>query len=579
MCQQCLLEWFGRENDDEDFIFPLSFDDASGGRIATSKFPLFQLPADVCNHILSHLNASALRTLSLVDRDCQTLARTLQFYRASMSFPRFMDALATEAKRNSKRSSETTGSRTNITPVGVCIRRLKIVTAFPDLPDVVRLGLPNLVHVTLVNYHAKSRHLLDALARSPGIRHLIITKFFADKCGDDGSPASDTSERLWPSLKSLEVQISGSKCAAATLRFLEILWHSSPTLQSLKWAYTQKVTDPADEGMLLIFSHISFPNLETLALQNTQYQDLGLFDLFFPPRIDTSDMRLKTLLLTSSKTGLERQLFTRGRIPSLKSFHYHNYSTEPSLTSFLASNYLTTFTMSEPLPTSTIDEILSISSLGHLTTLALIFPGLFVPRTSLSLLSSLTCLTHLWITVKPGMEGVYWLAPHTEFISALEPLRRLQYLAFGSDGYTLPGTPDFNSLGTDPFNFTVNNYYSTFTFPAGTSIASYLTDWEMNYLSASERSEGDRWLKMSEKKKAWERWHKDQMCSIVIRYAKAFPLLKWCFIGQLPMRIERGESNSEKGGDPEIIVKAEVNRRNDPTFLEYLWKTWGSRVF
>ncbi|KAF5372121.1 hypothetical protein D9758_005014 [Tetrapyrgos nigripes] len=143
---------------------PLSFDKANQGKPYNSNkdssFPIFRLPIELFQYITPYITSQDLETLSLIDRDCHQLARSVQFTNVVMSYSDaslgLLDMLLGEmtpafASVDSKLSktvdmdTSTAIDSASAYALGPCIRHVTIDLGPPVIDDSRLARFPNIV--------------------------------------------------------------------------------------------------------------------------------------------------------------------------------------------------------------------------------------------------------------------------------------------------------------------------------------------------------------------------------------------------------------------------------------------------
>ncbi|KAJ4473678.1 hypothetical protein J3R30DRAFT_3296302 [Lentinula aciculospora] len=508
-------------------IRPLTFDRANRGRAVKSSFPLFRLPVEVLQDVAPHIPSLDLETLAFVDRDCRQLARSVQFSNVRLTYNDaslgLLETLLVELYARDE----------SVQRLGPCIRHLTIEIGIPILTDARLAHYPNVIEFyrrlpapktaqdaflgalgtvlssSLPNLQSldwRSRIIIPTeLIRSITLskaRHVAIHHAFFDSDLDVfdfyGSPS-------WP-IESLVLDaewiLAGLEdVSSITSVVTDMLRAVSPTLQSLSWKGMRL-------PLYLSFGRemVLFPRLRTLRLDAVPMADFSILSSFL-----SSSNRITLLEVSSSDRNTAGFLARRGHMEALESFSWINQlnTIEEDIILFLEANcQLRSLSIAQPLFPTTIDtRILPLvkSNFFHLTSLHLVWDAIVIPEHSLSVVGSLYCLKKLWLSAGNQLGWCNnWKVEHEVMLHTLQPLQQLESLTFSRDSYEVDGHPLLDS-----------------------SIERY-------YINAQARSLQSRLMKA-----AWERWHQQKMLKFAELYANMFLQLKWCYIGQYAMKVER----------------------------------------
>ncbi|KAJ7597711.1 hypothetical protein C8J56DRAFT_326686 [Mycena floridula] len=235
---------------------------------------------------------------------------------------------------------------------------------------------------------------------------------------------------------------------------------------------------------------LSLPELRTLVLDNVAIE-------WFAPRLES---------LSTEKVPI-------ARIPTLETLHCND---DDDSESFIQSNYQLSTITSVPLQLLPLLDVME-----NLTTLHVVVP---VSSSSfLKQIASIQSLRNIWLA-----GSLDWAIDHDALLEELLPLRHLEHLAFTEDTYSVP---------VHPLRRPGAGYYTTKAFPLKVDFEKYLTTTEHAMLREKDLEAA---LKLRDEMMicAWERWHAEQMVGHAANYAKKFPCLRWCYIGQLAIELE-----------------------------------------
>jgi hypothetical protein len=130
-----------------------------------------------------------------------------------------------------------------------------------------------------------------------------------------------------------------------------------------------------------------------------------------------------------------------------------------------------------------------------------------------------------------------WAVDHDLVMESLKPLKRLETLVFTRDSYQVNGHP---LLDTSP-----ERYYMNKVLPQNLLLNDYLTEEELTKAASPSTSINravwyDQEIRLRDALRCitWERWHQSNMVLYATEYAGVFRELKWCFMGQVGMRVE-----------------------------------------
>ncbi|KAF9256551.1 hypothetical protein L218DRAFT_949898 [Marasmius fiardii PR-910] len=573
---------------------PITFDRANGGRPPESPFPIFvKLPVELYHSVTSHISDVDLESLALVDRDCQQLARTVQFTDVTLHFGMTSMGVLERLLEELKDDDEG-GERARIGP---CIRRVKVTEGcFEILPEQVEKypvlfpllfkstcrsyeniqaayygglsqllerGLPNLQSVEWETRGTRSMMDLTLTCirviagRLKAVRQLSLNLGYF-------MPRLPLSLNSWAfALETLVLDVDsadnpvvpddadvdfGCGCFA-----VELLKCVSGSLKSLVWK------DTGSHQHSFGASSKAFSKLRSVALDGIRVRDFTVLEALLGENTRVMSFKVDVESVTATSFLTER-----GHIPTLESFHWttsnrSNQSVDDPTSSLLpfisANDQLLSIGASSPMSPSFVQEHLlpllrnpnpspfstSIPSFDNLTSLHIVWSSTIIPETALRVIGSLTPLKCLWISA--GTQFGWrtdWQIDHSLLVETLKPLVSLETLVFTRDSYKVQGHP---LLDTSP-----ERYYVNRVLPEQVVFADYLLKDEIKLLErffgmtkdGSMPFEQARMLHNKLLKAAWERWHQCKMVDVVREsYMCVFPSLNRCFVGQYWVGIER----------------------------------------
>jgi hypothetical protein len=285
---------------------------------------------------------------------------------------------------------------------------------------------------------------------------------------------------------------------------------------------------------------------------------------------------LRSLSLAPARGQNADFLATRGYIPSLEELHLTHWDTKDiSTLSFLRANsQLRTFTASSPLPPLFLETHLlhDLSYTFHyLTTLSLIWDDTEISESSLQAIGSIITLRKLWISAGEQFGWRHsWKIDHNALLKAFKRLLNLKCLAYSRDSYILDASL---RLRNGDLIFRLDEYYHTFVLPGYGRYDTYLQPDEIERMETGTEQETNELERV-----AWERWHREKIMGIANRYVDTLPSLKWCYFGQLPMKvaIEEKQKNRRKRNkqitEKQRVAVMESDERDDCwTLLRRMW--------
>ncbi|KAJ3565583.1 hypothetical protein NP233_g7541 [Leucocoprinus birnbaumii] len=542
---------------DNQPLIPLSFDRVAAEEPITSTLPLFQLPVEILHQVTPYLSPLDIQRLSLVDRDSHQLSRALQFAHVTLDYSDRAIAILSKLKEEVEYPACTRRR------LGTCIRRLRVSTIreYFNVREGITLeeleGLSTRDRIKRVEaakqreacylrsicdllQHLPNLHILDWNDESPltemmmasimssSIRHLrldgpILNRQLELSCNNGCS---------WP-LEGLYLNVGWSLTSSTegdTAPFVSnILKLVAPTLHQFIWCgYADRLSPPTHH----LEEDIQFPVLRDVVIDQVKFKDASLLGRVFHDRT-----RIRSLSVDSSST-VSQFLASRGRVPSLDSFRWDwsSSSSDDEMIDFIHSNsHLSCLEVTKPLLPETFESIFLRNHRFHfdnLVSLHLVSQNPEFPSETLSTIASITSLQHLWLSAGAQYGMRYqWAIDHDFVMESLKPLERLETLVFTRDSYRVNGHP---LLDTSP-----ERYYMNKVLPQDILLNDYLTEEELSKADPNPLSY-DRTVRLRDALRCltWERWHQTEMVMYATEYSRAFTNLKWCFMGQLMMRVD-----------------------------------------
>ncbi|KAL0571167.1 hypothetical protein V5O48_010794 [Marasmius crinis-equi] len=615
---------------------PLSFDRATQGRPPSSPFPVFvKLPIELYHSVTSHISNVDLESLALVDRDCQQLARSVQFVDVTLDFNlssmELLQTLLLELDRadvEEKEGNDTAKKANN--RIGPCVRRVKVsemgpgilphevvsyqkafpvlfqrgVSTYQDIEEsyytalskILERGLPNLSSLEwgVRGTPSKMETTLDCLritAGRPsgvGIRHLTLDLgYFSPRMPllglDAGCWALETlvlnvDSAEHPVVADWVIEERGCGCFA-----VDLLRCVSGSLRSLVWK------DAGSHQHTFGRVAPTFPKLREVTLEGIRMKDFTVLDACLG-----SNTRVTSLKVDLDSVTAQRFLNGRGHIASLEKFHWTASGSTPTtavdeaaaalLPFIIANDQLRSLSGGSPMSSLFIEERLfpmitsslpsSLTTLSRLTSLHVVWDSTSLPESSLRAIGSLTSLERLWLSAGTQLGWrTDWKIDHEVLSDALKPLRNLKTLVLTRDSYEVRGHPLLDC--------SIEKYYVNRNLPQTVIFAEYLLDEEIALLNRFFGCTSDGSMPFDQArafhnkllKAAWERWHQCRMVDAVQKYyVDTLESLERCFVGQYWVRVERPPVR--KCGDEETRVSPEHSLRCGTDEVNGWWQAW-----
>jgi hypothetical protein len=537
-------------------LVPLSLDRALCGKPISSSLPIFRLPIELVSHIVPYLSPADIRRLAFVDRDARQLSRALQFAHVELDYSsRSLDLLTMLKNENDNPQGKEYR-------LGTCIRRFTVRNPRSyfnpredfDLDDfrgltiqegtghieTARLAkaaylnlicslLPHLPNLHILDWRDEELLTSDRLQciMSSSIVHLRLDGPVLDPVF---ALAPSAGRNDWP-LESLSINVGWlfTSSNPGDVAFMSSLLRlTAPTLRYLTWSgYAGQLmwgTSP--------HADFRFPLLREVTLDHVMLRDTTLLNM-----IICKNTHVRSISVDSNSV-VSQFLLHRGHIPSLNRLRWDRSYLEShdDLLEFVHSNsQIACLEVTSALPPSVIESIIldhDRQNFDNLTTLHFVLESHDFSENTLTAISSITSLLHLWLSAGT-QHGIQpdWVVKHEVLMEALRPLSRLETLVLTRDTYVVNGHPLLDS--------SAERYYINRVLPHDLPLTDYLTEDEMKKMDCPGiRIDDALHLRSSLSNLAWERWHVSQMVSVVAKYAEALVNLKWCFVGQVPIPVE-----------------------------------------
>lgn len=536
---------------------PLSFDRVNEGRAPVSLAPLFQLPVEILNLILQHVEHASLASLAHVSRDCRQLARSRQFASIQLDYSESSFDLVVKLMRESEERL-VNGRYTRYPSLGACIRRITVATdpgwvtwrhgvslgGLKDLEEDERndcltkadrcffesyLASIQLVfscratlpHLELIDWEDKitlSQDMFNGLACSAA-QHLKLFRVSVEEEFSIELPEGLAS-RGWP-LRSLYLDLCWSlrakKKKGRISRLVEsILSLCAPTLESLYWESSPMVEESIQFARNEAMYPLQFPRLRYLKLECVEFADSSILESLIHDG-------LKALNVHTYQDQTCAHFFeSRGLVPSLNTLiWYSNSKTADCLLRFLGANsQLEKFSLEVEVPATLMEnQLLPLLSRSFykLTSLSLVWIEDNISNEALEMISSLRSLQQIHLSAGVQFGWQYnWQIDHGLIRKQLKKIPSLRRIAFSRDSYKF-----MFARGLEP---PVDRYYAIGQV------------YGVDEPGAVEQAIG------------WEKRHRARMETIATRYCGVMPNLEWAYIGQIPMSVEKCPSTDGSCG-------------------------------
>ena len=559
---------FGKEVEDP---IPLSFDRINEDQPFSSDFLLSRLPIELVWHVIQLVPWGDLGNLALVNRDCRQLARSCQFATFKLDYSdRAIGILDVLIKEHEERSENR--GKTVLPSIGACIRKITVTTdpawityrheielsqEFSQLDEGVRKArldqackaffeeympkinlvlsdtqvLPRLEYLSWTDRAPVNKSFFEAIISS-NIQHLVLDRVSVDK---EFSLDLSSDQCRWR-LNSLYLDVvctlsSKSEDITTSPLICDLLCLAAPTLESLTWTCLNILSDSSIQPPTIANGHPSFRRLQDLKIDCCMKYDPAWLDILIPPGGSSPLRFLEADISTDSRVA---EFFNNcGYLPNLEVFVWSciGFTMEnPSLGFLLANSHIRKLRIDGEASQFIEDELLPLLGKGfeNLVSLSLKWPEDqdHIPQSALDKISSLHRLEQLCLSSGCQVGWRYsWVIDHHAMQNCVQKLPNLRKLAFSRDTYieqspAVPGAgdPERYYQNTMPRNWTTLVVHPFF-------------------------SEGDTVKKLE---LAWEMQHRNDMAAIAAEYAVLLPALEWIYLGQHPMRIDRGPTGIPK---------------------------------
>ncbi|KAF5591732.1 hypothetical protein FPCIR_6012 [Fusarium pseudocircinatum] len=534
------------------------------GRPRASTCKLLQLPAEILAAIADLLRDAkkSLRSLALVNSDCQQLARRRQL--AAINFKH-----SAQEKRRASALADDKSSQVLKPGVSACVRRVTFAQdrrticrhhgqlawalsreysesltdehrhalsddafrdqAFRDVREAVVeaiSSMPNLETLIWKDEDSLDKSLFEKIARCSA-RHIELNGQLID---DEWYLTPLLTPSTWP-LRSLkldvglvqygwsESKLKGEVRMHAITRFFSTLFHlCSSTLESLTWSDSEDIKD--DDVLVSIGeTAVAFPRLKYLRLQCINLDSVAISSFLGAP---LKSLELDETVLTNPSISNCEPL--RDLEESAVSHPPTNMPACRRVAKFISRHtglhklYLRESQGGNKYLNDIILPTLNSLDFGNLRSLHLECGTNIIPDKSLQMIARLVSLEQLSLSAgRPSELQYYWEVDHDKLRHHLSPLQRLTKLALFHDTY-----PSFE--GVLPSGL----YYLCRISPKSAE--------EANARPELDREEIDIQMEPMTRR---ERMHRNRMLDQAEEYANIFPKLEWMFCGQRLMGFVR----------------------------------------
>lgn len=575
-------------------IQPLTFDRVNEGQNITSSFPWFQLPIELLTHVVSNLTTEDLATLSLIDRNCRQLARSVQFATIRFSFStnsiQLLQHLCKEGIYRFTGSNDNEGDNMSQFFIGQCVRRFTIAcdrrhvehlmdsvygtvdnasglaelwklyrTCICSIEQCIITALPNLELFRYVDMVPLPWTVLLALSQRR-VKHILLD-YFDIGLGYKGEeiPGMLWQTVDWSSVETLRINFSRDlDNKVVTIKIGQHLLKSiSRTCRTL--VVEGSHIGLAEAGTL---KELSWPRLRRLGLTQSASNRIPCVNYIFAAGAP-SVPSIHSLWVGWIDDPI---LLNFGHIPSLRKVIVEDMSmvTRDAHLGFLSSNpQLTSLSFTFPIKGVTIREtllpLLITARFTSLSVLRLTSASTRFSRRALSAIGLITSLEKLWISAGSQTGWRYdWFIDHGLVQKALRNLRNLHDLAFTRESYHCE---DYRNHADEQVS---KAYYSTPILPPGVSEDSFLSREDLHVLNTF-----DTYTFMRRATFVWEKWHKKRMLGIATEYVNLFQSLNFLYLGEYPMATVK-----EREGDKLVRRVIPLSEERD-CCLDLLDSKWG----
>ena len=540
----------------KDLVPPLllTLDRVLGGRPLSSATPLFRLPSEILGIIIQYLAPDSLASLALLSRDCRQWARSRQLASIKFDYSEstlgLIQLLLDEQGRNGASASRLT----SLQILGPCIRRITVATnpgwithrhgielndefmamernvsnklmkeATQNFYDTYvsclekllgnREVLPNLELLNWEDRIMLPRSFFNALSAT-SIRHLKLSGVTVEE-EFEIEQTSAHAARGWP-LQSLHLDVHppiyGTDEISTARLCTSILSLCAPTLESLTWSSVMEKTPHFFANTASSPPH--FACLRYLTLQQINFVEITALEALLQDKLYALDVDTESTLCSTE--FFEK----RGTVKSLRIFVWSSYKlpSTHSLAFVRANPQLTKLDLKFPNSGAFLEErllLLLFTSFPSLTSLGLTWKETSIPESALQKISTLKGLQQIRLSAGKQDGWIYnWLIDHELMRKYLGCLPCLAKIAFSRDTYT-------NVRSTDSAR---GRYYKDLLPENEDDIP--FADWHNPEI--------------------WEQYHRKRMLVEANRYVLELPLLKWLFIGQVPISVGNTRANGER---------------------------------
>ena len=560
---------FGKEIEDP---IPLSFDRINEGRPFSSDFLLSRLPIELVWHIIQLVPQEDLRNLALVNRDCRQLARSRQFANVRFDYSDSAIGILGVLLKEHEERSENHG-KTRLPSIGACIRKITVATNpgwityrheielsedFTQLDAGVRKArldeacktffeeympkiglvlsntqvLPRLEYLFWADGAPVDKNFFEAIISS-NLRHLVLRRVSVDKEFSLGLLSDQCRWRLNSLYLDVIWTTSGDREDVTTSPLIcNLLCLAAPTLESLTWACLNILgSTPSVQLPDSVNERPSFRRLQDLKIGSIMKYDPAWLDILIQPG---GSSPIRFLEVDISKNPRVADFFdTCGYLPNLEVFVWSGFKMmNPSLGFLQANSHIRKLRIDGEAPQFIEEQLLPLlhRQFKNLISLSLRWPENqdHIPQSALDQISTLHRLEQLCLSAGCQVGWRHsWVINHDAMQNCIQNLRNLRKLAFSRDTY-IEQNLDVETQGEgDPERY----YEDRFPRNLATLVAQPFF------------GEGDPIKKLE---LAWEMQHRNEMATIAVKYADSLPELEWIYLGQHPMRIDRGPTGITK---------------------------------
>lgn len=585
---------FGKEVEDP---IPLSFDRINEGQPFSSDFLLSRFPIELVWHVIKLVPRGDLGNLALVNRDCRQLARSCQFATFKLDYSDSTIGILGVLIKEHEERSENCG-KTTFPSIGACIRKITVATnpawityrheielseEYTALDVSVRKArldqackaffeeympkiglvlsntqvLPRLEYLSWTDRAPIDKSFFEAIISS-NLRHLVLDRVSVDK---EFSLNLSSDQCRWR-LNSLYLDVvrtisSNTEHVTTSPLIRDLLCLAAPTLESLTWACCNIFSNSPVQLPTMANGNPSFRRLQDLKIGCHMKYDPAWLEILIPPGGSSAIRFLEVDISANSRVT---DFFSKcGYLPNLEVFVWScsGFKMEnPSLNFLQANSHIRKLRIDGEAPEFIEEELLPLLCRGfkNLTSLSLRWPEDqdHIPQSALDKISSLHRLEQLCLSSGCQVGWRYsWVINHNAMQNCVKNLQNLRKLAFPRDTY-------IEQILAADAERNPERYYQD-RMPR---------NWRtlMDHLFFRD---GDSVKKLE---LAWELQHRNDMATIAAEYAILLPELEWIYLGQHPMRIDRGPTGITKAvplsterDDCWTYLRRVFGRQNDHT--------------